>query len=176
MPHGMDLRGLLCRPSMGGSAHKLLKISIRSAWDPAAPPPGPRVSSLPGTGNWLACQWAGGEWLERALWGGGQCRNLSNRNGPLQCFPLAPHLATPRGFWQCQSNHKVQGNQKLCNHTSSRECQAPVLSSDNSRLVGNAKQADGQVHSKLCEHGTCFPSLRPPGLQVPAFPPLCGHS
>ena len=48
LPQGMDLQGMLRRPSMGSSALKLLKISIRSAQDPAAPPPGPSMFCLPG--------------------------------------------------------------------------------------------------------------------------------
>lgn len=48
LPQGMDLQGMLQRPSMGSSACKLLKISIRSAQDPAAPPPGPSMFCLPG--------------------------------------------------------------------------------------------------------------------------------
>lgn len=46
--------------------------------------------------------------------GRGRCGNPANRKGHLRCFPLVS--PTHRGFWQYQSNHKVQGNQKLCKH------------------------------------------------------------
>lgn len=99
--------------------------------------------------------------------GGGGGGNLFYRKGHLGCLPLVS--LTHRVFRRCQGNHKARGNQE------SGECQAQVLSSDNSWFVGNARQADGQVHSKPCEQNARFPSLRPPGLQAPAFPPLCGH-
>lgn len=104
LPQGMDLQGPLCRPSMGGSAHKRLKISIRSARDPAAPPPGPRVSSLPGTGNWLACQWAGGEWLERVC-GQGDGAGTRPTERATCCAPLSSPPPT-RDFGNARATTK----------------------------------------------------------------------
>lgn len=119
-------RGPLCGPSMGGSAHRLLKISIRSAQDPAASPPGPRVSLLPGLGTgWLAGRQEADGWRGERSWLKISRNPFPTERGAHGAHPH-PDLPYPAGVPPVPGQHRVQGNQKLCKHTSSQKHKAQV--------------------------------------------------
>lgn len=118
LPQGMDLQGMLRRPSMGSSARKLLKISIRSAQDPAAPPPGPSMFCLPG-------QRAGWPMGRRWAVGGvrGLAKTFSTKRATCMLPSCLPHLLgvlmMPAATTKSREIRSLVTTQLLCHHGTS---------------------------------------------------------